>query len=503
MELQELRRHWEAFGRTDPLWAILTDPTKKQNRWDLDDFFREGEREIDDVLGCLGALGCHRKRGRALDFGCGVGRLTQALCRDFDRCDGVDIAATMIEQADRYNRHGDRCRYHHNDRDDLALFDENSFDLIYTARVLQHMQPRYALAYLREFLRVLAPGGLLVFQLPEEWAPAEPGPVAEVQPPPGPLPDAACRAILEAIDPPATMEADGPMFLRVRVTNAGVASWPAAGPEGEVGTIRLGNHWRDADGDIVAFDDGRAPLPRDLGPGDSAEVELLVHPPKAPGRHRLELDVIQEGICWFEARGSAPARLDVDVESVTRFRAEIVALAPPTTVEADAPFALRVRVRNDGDVRWEGREEPRRRFWLGNHWRDGSGDVVAYDDGRAALPRDLGPGEEVEVTLLVIPPATPGRYVLEIDLLQDGVAWFSSRGLEPTRLDVEALAVSRKPDVAAVVADEPAVPIMESHGIARASVAAFLREHGGTVLDVRAVDMIGGGRPDCCYVVTK
>ncbi len=48
---------------------------------------------------------------RALDFGCGVGRLTQALARHFNIVDGVDIAPSMIELANQFNRSGGRCRY--------------------------------------------------------------------------------------------------------------------------------------------------------------------------------------------------------------------------------------------------------------------------------------------------------------------------------------------------------------------------------------------------------
>jgi predicted TPR repeat methyltransferase len=52
------------------------------------------------------------KRDTALDFECGVGRVTQALCARFARCDGVDIAGSMIRLARQYNRFGDRCQYY-------------------------------------------------------------------------------------------------------------------------------------------------------------------------------------------------------------------------------------------------------------------------------------------------------------------------------------------------------------------------------------------------------
>jgi hypothetical protein len=47
MNLDDLKRNWEAFGDTDPFWAILTGPSKKNNRWNLNEFFATGEAEVD------------------------------------------------------------------------------------------------------------------------------------------------------------------------------------------------------------------------------------------------------------------------------------------------------------------------------------------------------------------------------------------------------------------------------------------------------------------------
>jgi SAM-dependent methyltransferase len=170
VDLNDLQRNWDALGRADPLWAIKFDPEKKGNRWDQEEFFLTGEREVAELEAWLGGLGVVPRRGRALDFGCGVGRLTQALADRFDQVDGVDIAPSMIELAGRLNRHGERCRYHLNAATDLALFGDGSFDLVCSLLVLQHVQAGYARAYLREFLRVLRPGGVLVAGLPSHPA---------------------------------------------------------------------------------------------------------------------------------------------------------------------------------------------------------------------------------------------------------------------------------------------------------------------------------------------
>lgn len=105
---------------------------------------------------------------RALDFGCGVGRLTQALANYFDQVYGVDIAPSMIELAETYNHQGNKCKYFLNNSSNLNQFQDNSFDFIYSNITLQHVSPRYSRIYLKEFLRLLSKNGILIFQLPSE-----------------------------------------------------------------------------------------------------------------------------------------------------------------------------------------------------------------------------------------------------------------------------------------------------------------------------------------------
>jgi ubiquinone/menaquinone biosynthesis C-methylase UbiE len=166
MDIDHLQRHWNKLGEQDPLWAILTRPDKKGGRWTIEEFFQQGVAEIDSVMEYLRNLGIKARPAKALDFGCGVGRLTQALAGYCDQVVGVDIAPSMIEQAIRFNSQGDRCRYLVNAGADLTLVGGERFDLIYTNMVLQHMPPAYSSRYIGEFVRILGPGGVAVFQIP-------------------------------------------------------------------------------------------------------------------------------------------------------------------------------------------------------------------------------------------------------------------------------------------------------------------------------------------------
>jgi SAM-dependent methyltransferase len=168
MKLRRAGRHWEALAKEDPLWAILAYEDKRGGRWDVDDFFATGVWEIDEAITAVTSLGIPIDRRKALDFGCGAGRLTQALAGRFEEVWGVDIAPSMIELATRYNGHVETCHYRVNTRPDLQIFEDETFGFIYSNIVLQHVEPRYQERYIDEFLRVLAPGGALVFQLPSE-----------------------------------------------------------------------------------------------------------------------------------------------------------------------------------------------------------------------------------------------------------------------------------------------------------------------------------------------
>ena len=111
MEIRRLQAAWQKLGATDPLWAILTDPTKRGNRWQLDEFWATGVAKIAAVIADVARLRPKLPRDTALDFGCGVGRLSQALAGHFHTVHGVYIAESMVAQARCYNRFPARVHY--------------------------------------------------------------------------------------------------------------------------------------------------------------------------------------------------------------------------------------------------------------------------------------------------------------------------------------------------------------------------------------------------------
>jgi SAM-dependent methyltransferase len=169
MSISDVQQNWETFARTDPLWSILSEDSARGNRWDVDAFFATGRAEIDALLADLDRRAVTLPRRRAVDFGCGVGRLSQALARHFDEVVGVDISPTMIELACGYDTSG-RCRFLVNASTALTGVPPATVDLVYTNIVLQHNEVPAIEAYLRSLARLVAPGGVFAFQLPSERA---------------------------------------------------------------------------------------------------------------------------------------------------------------------------------------------------------------------------------------------------------------------------------------------------------------------------------------------
>lgn len=165
MSLRRLRRDWESLAALDPLWAILSDPARRFGKWDLREFLLTGEHQIAAVMRRAGDLGYPRNRELALDFGCGVGRATRALGTYFPKCYGLDISETMISKA-REIHHPPACEFMVNTSDNLRVFPDDHFDMIYTCGVLQHVpNKRIIKSYVSEFVRTLKAGGLLVCQV--------------------------------------------------------------------------------------------------------------------------------------------------------------------------------------------------------------------------------------------------------------------------------------------------------------------------------------------------
>ena len=190
--------------------------------------------------------------------------------------------------------------------------------------------------------------------------------------------------------------------------------------------------------------------------------------------------------CWPCARSWASR---TPSSPASAFKARIAAQEPVVVADAGAQVTVLVRVGNISDVTWPalGASDGRYQIRLGNHWLDSGGTLLVQDDGRAGLPADLEPSQEVEIPLAVTTPTEPGDYVLELDLVQESVAWFKDKGSQVTRIRFQVREM----------------PKMEMHAIPKDEVLELIRCCGGKIVDVREDRWAGPEWIGFRYCVTK
>ena len=286
---------WDSLGVADPFWAVLSDPARRYGKWDVDEFYATGREHMSGLVRRLEDLGIQVSGRTVVDFGCGLGRLSQGLALHGADVIGIDASVGMIVGAQRHNAFPDRCAFLLNRAPDLSLLGDESVDGVVSFIALQHIPPPAALDYLRDFCRILRPGGFLAVQVPDCLKVAA-------------TPDGIHIASIEILEAPVVVGGGQKFDVRVGLTNASTAHWDSFAP----GTLRAGNHWVLEDGSMSVTDDGRSDV-SPIGPGESTAVTIACTAPAVDGRYVLEIDLVEEGVTWFEAAGGTTARLGLEV----------------------------------------------------------------------------------------------------------------------------------------------------------------------------------------------
>ncbi|MBR7621761.1 class I SAM-dependent methyltransferase [Phenylobacterium sp. 20VBR1] len=168
--LRDTDADWQELGATQPYWGVLTHPSyRTENLTDdaLAQFFGSGVDHVDRLVAQFQRLYGVAPQGRALDFGCGAGRLTEAMAAYAGETIGYDISPGMLNEA----RKRGVATY-------VGELPAGPFGWINSFIVLQHIPPERGMALIEDLLERLSPGGLLSLQL-TVWRDArhdEPGP---------------------------------------------------------------------------------------------------------------------------------------------------------------------------------------------------------------------------------------------------------------------------------------------------------------------------------------
>lgn len=161
---------WKNIGKTDPYFGVLTHEEYRSEN--LDDnskqaFFASGERHINRVAKVFNEMFPKQvfQPVNALDFGCGIGRLSLALAGHCQQVMGVDVSPAMLveAQANQVSRGINNVRF--------QLVSENSgflseqYDYIHSSMVFQHIHPNDGMEILNHLLFHLSSGGKAFLQI--------------------------------------------------------------------------------------------------------------------------------------------------------------------------------------------------------------------------------------------------------------------------------------------------------------------------------------------------
>ena len=159
--------HWRRWGEDDPYFGVLSDQRFRrdeieQNR---DEFFASGAAFVEERLAAAEQHCGPFTRHRALEFGCGVGRLTLPLAAAFDEVTALDIAPAMLAEAERNALSEGQANICFALSDDSLSAARGRFNLVITAIVFQHIPTKRGLLILQRLLDKVAPGGVAAIQL--------------------------------------------------------------------------------------------------------------------------------------------------------------------------------------------------------------------------------------------------------------------------------------------------------------------------------------------------
>jgi hypothetical protein len=140
-------------------------------------------------------------------------------------------------------------------------------------------------------------------------------------------------------------------------------------------------------------------------------------------------------VCHLLLSDSFRLRLRAPQQS-SWYRADYSGAVNSLTLRPGQTVLLPVKIRNLGAMMWS--SEGTHPIALSYHWGDPrSGGFVVWDGVRTRLPLEVPPGSELGLNAHIRAPGVIGRYVLHLDMVQEGATWFSLQGSPALRIPAE------------------------------------------------------------------
>src|SRR3989442_929035 len=208
--------------------------------------------------------------------------------------------------------------------------------------------------------------------------------------------------------------------ITVTVLNDGGRTWNATG----AGPVKLGYKWvSDATGNTFPGP-SLVPLPADVAPGQQVRLPIVVTAPQYPTNYTMYLDLYKENEFAFADKGIAPDDTPTGVS--VDFKAGYQLGSQPRCT-AGQPTTVPVTISNLGRGTFPVTNSYP--ISLGYHWTSATGQTVLWDGARTKLGGDLLAGQATTVNAAITAPTNGGNYLMKLDLVQEGIAWFSSKGV--------------------------------------------------------------------------
>lgn len=100
--------------------------------------------------------------------------------------------------------------------------------------------------------------------------------------------------------------------LSMKIQNTGEGRWLTKNIA-QIGVVHIGTHLYDGENRPVSFEFSRHPLPGQVEPGTQFTTEIPIKI-DSPGTYKLAVDLVSEGVSWFEFLGSKPWECSLEIQ---------------------------------------------------------------------------------------------------------------------------------------------------------------------------------------------
>ncbi|MCD4749016.1 MAG: LTA synthase family protein [Thermoanaerobaculales bacterium] len=226
---------------------------------------------------------------------------------------------------------------------------------------------------------------------------------------------------------PEVLETGDRVIVEVELMNRGSRAW-----DPEIG-FAVAAHWFLPGNKVLEWEGLRTPLPTVVEPGESVLVEAVLEVPKMLGPALVRWDVVQDPVLWVSERSGRQAQ-PVVVEIVKGRVFELLKADIPSWPVAGRQLTATLVIRNSGAMTWGVGES----LGVAAHWRRTGSEEAIWEGPRTHFARPVKPGETVTVEAVADVPIRSGRWLIEWDMVEEGVCWFSQQN---GRLGRDALVV--------------------------------------------------------------